>query len=159
MEPDTDTDEKPGAMSSEQAADFAAINAAASGTVGDQVAGQVQEQGQQPPSAQALGVAAMFIGVARPLLCHTVKGLEGTPDELWAPVIESAAGLLDHYGLASPELQGPWAKFAVSIVPLAGMVVVYRMQNPEPEQNPLQKSAIYQVPGKMPDPVAVEPAT
>lgn len=159
MEPDTVTEEKPGAMSAEQAADFAAIQAGAAGQVAEPVAGQVQEQGQQPPTAQALGVAAMVLGVARPLLCHMVKGLDTAPDALWEPVTDGVAGLIDHYGLARPELQGPWARFAVSVIPLAGMVVIHQMQNPEPEPMALEKSSIYQVPGKMPEPVAEEGST
>lgn len=153
--PETDTDtgtEKPADISAEQAADLAALEASVAGPAAPVVAHQVQDQGPQPPSAQAMGVAVMAMGALRPLLCHLVKGLDTAPDELWVPVTESTAGLLDHYGLARPELQGPWAKLGMSIVPLAGMVALSRMQNPEPEE---QKSDVYQVPG-VPAPSAAE---
>lgn len=137
-------------ISAEQAADWAALQAGAAGAVTAPASQAQAEQGPPPPTAQAMGVAAMVIGAARPLLCHVVKGLDSAPDELWGPVTESTAGLLDHYGLARPELQGPWAKLAMSVLPLAGLVAIHRMQNPEPEEPP--KSAIYQVPGAIPPP-------
>ncbi len=138
---DTDTGEKPGAMSAEQGADFAAIQAAAAGAdVAAPVPGQEVATEQQGPSAQAMGVAAMVMGVAQPLLCYAVRGLDTAPAQLWDPVTESVAGLLDHYGLARPELQGPWAKLAISVVPLAGMVALARMNEPEPPKKEGQQA-------------------
>lgn len=138
----SDQEEKPDAMSAEQGADFAAIQAAAAGAeVQAPAPGQeVAEQGPAKPSAQAMGVAGMVIGVVQPLLCHTVRGLNTAPAQLWDPVTESVAGLLDHYGLARPELQGPWAKLGISILPLAGMVAIARMSEPAPEKQEGQQA-------------------
>ena len=130
------------AMSAEQGADFRAIQAAAAGAeVQEPAPGQeVAEQGPAKPTAQAMGVAVMVMGVAQPLLCYAVRGLDTAPAQLWDPVTESVAGLLDHYGLARPELQGPWAKLAISVVPLAGMVALARMSEPEPQKQEGQQA-------------------
>lgn len=129
------------AMSAEQGADFAAIQAAAAGAeVQAPAPGQEVAAEQQGPSSQALGLSAMVMAAGRPLLCHLVRGLNTAPDELWLPVMESVAGILDQYGLARPELQGPWAKLAISILPLAGMVAIARMSEPEPEKQEGQQA-------------------
>lgn len=118
---------KPGAMSAEQAADLAAIQASAAGEA-VQPGQEVATQGPPPPSAQAMGAAGLFVGIAMPILCATVRGLREAPQELWEPVTEGVAGLLDHYGLASEALNGPWARFAFSVAPLAGFVVIAQMK-------------------------------
>lgn len=120
-------DEKPGAMSSEQAADFAAIQASAAGDA-VQPGQELAQQGPQQPTAQAMGAAGLFVGIAQPILCATVRGLREAPKELWEPVTEGIAGLLDHYGLASEAMNGPWARFAFSVAPLAGFVVIAQMK-------------------------------
>lgn len=142
MSLENDQTEKPDAMSTEQAADLAAIRAAVAGAdVAAPAPGQeVEEQGPAKPSAAAMGVAAMVLGVAKPLLCHTVRGLDSAPDELWEPVTESTAGLLQYYGLDRPELQGPWAKFGVSLAPLLGMTILARMSEPPPEKKEGQQA-------------------
>jgi hypothetical protein len=141
-----DTDEGP-TTSAEQAADLAALEAMALGQIQTPGAPPAP-QGPPAPSAEAMGVAAMVMGVAQPLLMATVRGLNTAPIELWEPVTVSVAGLLEHYGLARPELQGPWARLAVSVVPLAGMAMLAQMQ--EPEKQP-EKSSVYQVPGQLPE--------
>lgn len=132
--------EKPDAMSAEQGADFAAIQAAAAGAdVAAPAPGQEVAE-QQGPSDQALGVSALAVGAIKPLACHVVRGLDTAPDELWLPLIDSLAGVLDHLGLNRPELQGPYAKLAFSVVPLAGFVVLARVSEPEPPKKEGQQA-------------------
>lgn len=117
---------RPG-VSPEQAADLAAIRA---GVAGEAVADPVGEGGElapAAPSADAMGAAALVVGIAQPILCATVKGLKEAPAELWGPVTESMAGLLDHYGIAA-EIANPWARFAIACAPLAGFAMMARME-------------------------------
>lgn len=114
-------------VSPEQAADLAAIRA---GVAGEAIADPVGEGAaveQAGPSADAMGAAALVVGIAQPILCATVKGLKDAPGELWGPVTESMAGLLDHYGIAA-EISNPWARFGIACAPLAGFALMARME-------------------------------
>jgi hypothetical protein len=146
--PDTETSQAP--ASAEQAADLAAIMASVNGAeVAAAPAGQVQEQ--QGPSAEAMGVAGLLVGIIKPIACVAIAGVKDAPDELWEPVAGGIAGLLDHYGLANEALSGPWAKFGFSIAPIAGFAAIAMINQPKKEA--LAKSEIYQVPGQMPTPL------
>lgn len=129
MSADTDTAQ---AMSAEQAADFAALQAGATGAPPVPGTEQLQqEQGQGQPSPQAMQAAGMLVGmILRPLGSAISPGLREAPDELWEPPVEGFAGLLDLYGIAD-KIGGPWTTFAMSMAPLAGIVVIERMQAAE----------------------------
>lgn len=135
MSADTDTAQ---AMSAEQAADFAALQAGATG--GQPVPGAEplqQEQGQGQPSPQAMQAAGMLVGmILRPLGSAISPGLREAPDELWGPPVEGFAGLLDHYDIAEKIGGGPWMTFAMSVAPLVGIVVIERMQAAEKPKAP-----------------------
>jgi hypothetical protein len=124
-----DQDEKAGrpGVSPEQAADLAAIRASVAGEAVTDPAGEGGELAPAGPSADAMGAAALVVGIAQPILCATVKGLSEAPADLWGPVTESMAGLLDHYGLAA-EISNPWARFGIACAPLAGFALMARMQ-------------------------------
>lgn len=117
---------RPG-VSPEQAADLAAIRAGVAGEAVTDPAGEGGELVQAGPSADAMGAAALVVGIAQPILCATVKGLKDAPAELWGPVTESMAGLLDHYGIAA-EISNPWARFGIACAPLAGFALMARME-------------------------------
>ncbi len=129
MSTEENNEARPG-VSPEQAADLAAIRA---GVAGEAIADPVGEAGELAPagpSADAMGAAALVVGIAQPILCATVKGLQDAPGELWGPVTESLAGLMDHYGIAA-EISNPWARFGIACAPLAGFALMARMQEEE----------------------------
>lgn len=125
--------------STEQAADLAALQTAAADgqvtTVAAGPAGQGAPSEPQPPSEAALQVAALAVGMLRPLIEYAVPALRGAPDELWKPVPEGAAALLDHYGVNADWMQSPWAKFAFSLAPLAAFAAVKAMEE-KPKAKP-----------------------
>lgn len=136
----TDSMPKPGpapAMEPEQAADLAALAAAAQG---DPAAAPDAQQAQQtsnepqPPSAAALQIAAMAVGILRPLAAYAVPSLKNAPDELWAPVPEGLAAVLDHYGASAEWMQSPWARLGLSLTPLLAFAAVESMK--EAKQKP-----------------------
>lgn len=124
--------------SSEQAADFAALQAAAAentAPVMAQAQGQVQDTGPQPPSAAALQIAAMVVGMLRPIAAYAVPSLREAPDALWEPIPEGVAAVLDHYGADADWLQSPWARLAFSLAPLAAFAAMKSMDE-KPKAKP-----------------------
>jgi hypothetical protein len=120
-------------MPSEQAADLAAIKAAASEQPAP--AGQVEQgeagQGAEPapPSAGSVQAATMLVGILRPLLGFALKSLKDAPDELWEPLPAGVAGVLDHYSVDGAEwLRNPWVRLAFCGAPLAAYVVAEEMK-------------------------------
>lgn len=122
----------------EQAADLAALTAAANAdSAAPATTNQAQPEAQapQPPSASALQLAAMAVGMLRPLIAYAVPALRNAPDELWEPIPEGVAGVLDHYGMQPEWLESPWARLAFAAAPLAAFAAINSMnQKPkEPE--------------------------
>jgi hypothetical protein len=131
----------PGA-SAEQAADLAALTAAAGGGEGGQVQADEQEAGQIPqPSEAAMQVAALAVGILRPVLAYAVPALRTAPDALWEPVPGGVAGILDHYGIGVEALQSPWARLALACAPLAAFAAVEAMKEP-PKKEPTEGPAL-----------------
>lgn len=126
----TETENKP--ASSEQAADLAALTAAAQGDAPAAAPGaQPEQQGPQPPSAASVALATMLVGMLKPIACYLAPALKKAPDELWAPVPEGMAAVLDHYDLGESELlRNPWARLGLSCAPL----IAYAAMNAEPEK-------------------------
>lgn len=124
-------------MNAEQAADLAALQSAANEATAPPAPGADQAQATtepQPPSAAALQVAALAVGMLRPIVAYAVPSLRSAPDELWAPVPEGVAAVLDHYGMQAEWMQGPWARLAFSLAPLAAFAAVEAMKDkPKPE--------------------------
>ncbi len=123
---------------SEQAADFAALQAAAAentGPVSVEAPGQPQDTGPQPPSAAALQIAAMVVGIVRPIAAYAVPSLREAPDALWEPIPEGVAAVLDHYGADAEWLQSPWARLAFSLAPLAAFAAMKSMEE-KPKAKP-----------------------
>lgn len=121
----------------EQAADLAALTAAATEGSGAPVATTDQAQaGPQPPSASAIQLATMAVGMLRPLLGFAVPALRNAPDELWQPIPEGVAGVLDHYGMQAEWLESPWARLAFAMAPLAAYAALETMKEKpkEPER-------------------------
>lgn len=116
-------------MTPEQAADLAALTAGAAEPVQDAAQQQAQQAANepQPPSAAALQIAAMAVGMLRPLLCYAVPSLKNAPDELWAPIPEGLGAVLDQYGASAEWMSTPWARLAISITPLAAFAAVEAM--------------------------------
>ena len=118
-----DDDETGDDIASEQRADLAALEAAAgqAGQGGPQPV-QVQEQAQepiQPPSTAAMAAATMLVGIVRPLVDYAVPALRGAPDELWMPVPEGVAAVVDHYGGGAEWMRHPLARLGMALAPLA----------------------------------------
>lgn len=121
-------------MSTEQAADLAALKASAADAPPTPGQAQPVEAGQDdgpaPPSAGSLQAAAMMVGMVRPLLGFAVKSLKDAPDELWEPLPAGVAGVLDHYSVDGAEwLRNPWVRLAFCGAPLAAYVVAQEMAN------------------------------
>lgn len=116
-------------VSAEQAADLAALTASANQENATQAAatGQPEAQAPQPPSASALQLAAMAVGMLRPLIAYAVPALRNAPDELWEPIPEGVAGVLDHYGMQPEWLESPWARLAFAAAPLAAFAAIQTM--------------------------------
>lgn len=118
----------------EQAADLAALTAAAG--EGTPLDNSVQPQAPQPPSASAIQLASMAVAMLRPLIGFAVPVLRNAPDELWEPIPEGVAGVLDHYGMQPEWLESPWAKLAFAMAPLAAFAALETMKEKpkEPER-------------------------
>jgi hypothetical protein len=129
------------AASAEQAADLAALQQAAGGD-----AGQVQQADPEPgtipqPSEAAMQVAALAVGILRPVIAYAVPSLRAAPDALWEPVPGGVAGILDHYGIGIEALQSPWARLALACAPLAAFAAVEAMKEP-PKKEPTEGPAL-----------------
>lgn len=111
------------AATDEQAADLAALQARASPP------GQPQEvQGggaaaQQGPSQQALQLAALAVAIIKPLACYAVPALAKAPAELWEPIPQGLAGVIDHYDLGD-HISNPWFGLALASAPLAAYALM-----------------------------------
>lgn len=122
---------------SEQAADLAALQGMAA--AGEPAApGQPEQADQpaiQPPSAAAMQMAALAVGILRPIVCYVVPSLRTAPDELWEPIPEGVAAVMDHYGASAEWMQSPWARLGFSLAPLAAFAAMDAMSKPkEPER-------------------------
>lgn len=118
---------------SEQAADLAALQGMAA--AGEQAAPgqpeQAEQQAIQPPSAAAMQMAAMAVGILRPIICFAVPSLRTAPDELWQPIPEGVAAVMDHYGASAEWMQSPWARLGISLAPLAAYAAMDAMSKPK----------------------------
>lgn len=115
----------------EQAAELAALTAAANeGAPGQPAAAEPEQQGPQPPSAAALQVAGMAVGMLRPLLAYALPALRTAPEELWEPIPEGVAVVLDHYGMEAEWMQSPWARLGFAVAPLAAFAAIEAMKQP-----------------------------
>lgn len=151
--------------SAEQAADLAALQAAASpapGAPGAPVADQAAEQGPPEPSAQAMQVAALAVGILRPVIGYAVPSLRAAPAELWEPIPAGVAGILDHYGIGMEALASPWARLALACAPLAAFAAVEAMKEP-PKKDPTEGGDVLDLaaskPASEPQPVGQKTVT
>lgn len=120
-------------LAAEQAADLAALQAAAAPPAPQGPRGDYLEPGERmdevlPPSAAAMAMAATIVGVCRPLAAYAMPALRGAPDELWEPVPEGVAAVLDHAGASAEWMRSPWARLAMSLVPLVAYAAAAAMQ-------------------------------
>lgn len=149
-----ETDTSMGAAA-EQAADLAALQAAAAGAEpapGAQVA-DAEAQAIAPPSAAAMQMAAMAVGILKPIICFAVPSLREAPGELWEPIPEGVAAVMDHYGASAEWMQSPWARLGLSVAPLCAFAAVQAMNAPKPKAEPEAGGAL-QLEAKAPDVVA-----
>ena len=119
-------------VNAEQAADLAALQAAASDQQAAQQATQPEQQQAQelaPPSAAALQMAGMAVGMVRPLISYVIKSLQDAPEQLWEPIPEGLARLMDHYGASAEWMQNPWAQFGISVTPLVAYAAIKGMED------------------------------
>lgn len=155
----TDTQEIERAIEGEQAADLAALQAQAnpSPAPGETTGtgGQVAEQGPAEPSAQAVQVATLAVGMMRPMVAYVVPSLRAAPDELWEPIPAGVAGILDHYGIGMDALANPWARLAISCAPLAAFAAVEAMKE-APKKEPAAAADVLDLAASQP--AAAEPA-
>lgn len=137
----------------EQAADLAALQAAAGGAPGPQggAVAEQQAEGPPPPSAAAMQMAAMAVGIMKPIICFAVPSLREAPSELWEPIPEGVAAVMDHYGASAEWMNSPWARLGLSLAPLACFAAVEAMKD-KPKAEP-QAQAI-SLEAKAPDVVA-----
>lgn len=141
--------EEKAAMPDEQAADLAALEAAAA--LENEVppaqakaeAAAVESQG-----AQAMTDAGMLLKIARPVLERIFPAARGADASAWDALQEPIGELFAHYGVSMGDmLQNPWAKLALASVPLA-----YHVWDNQ------QKAAPKQVTDSGPDFVAAAPS-
>lgn len=139
----------------ERKADLAALHAAVSEQVQAQTPLQEPDRGPQPPSAAALQMATMAVGIIRPLVAFAVPALRSAPDELWSPVPEGVAAVMDHYGASADWMQNPWARLGISLAPLAAYAAVESMKaKPKDEPKPAIDGPV-QLPEGRPGPAPV----
>lgn len=115
------------AASDEQAADFANLQAQAGIGQGQEPGQQIAQTGQDkppPPSASSMQAAVIALGVLRPLICYAVPVLKTSPDELWQPIPEGLAAVLDHAGLQPEWMQSPWARLGFACAPLLAFAAI-----------------------------------
>lgn len=127
-------------IADEQAADLAALQAGANPAQAAQAGPAVVDEApteQKPPSAQAMALAGMAVGMLRPLIVYAVPSLREAPDELWAPIPEGLAAVADQYGVAAEWMQSPWARLAFACAPLAAFGAMQAMSKPKPEAQAL----------------------
>lgn len=87
-------------------------------------------------------MAALAVGILRPVVCYAVPSLRGAPDELWEPIPGGVAGILEKYGVGIEAMQSPWARLALACAPLAAFAAVEAMKSPpKPEAEPLPEIA------------------
>lgn len=130
-------------VADEQAADLAALKAAAGPAPGapGAPAAVAQEESNEPapPSAEAMALAGMAVGILKPLVCFAVPVLKDAPAELWQPIPEGVAAVVDHYGGGPAWMNSPWARLGFSLMPLVGYAAVQAMNKPkEPEPMALE---------------------
>lgn len=115
---------------SEQAADLAALQGMAA--AGEPATPGQPEQAEpgaiQPPSAAALQMATLAVGILRPIVCYVVPSLRTAPGELWEPVPEGVAAVMDHYGANAEWMASPWARLGFSLAPLAAFAAIEGMK-------------------------------
>lgn len=140
----TTSTDKP--KNAEQAADLAALQTqAAEGAPAPGAPGAAPAQ----PGQNSLQVAALAVGMMRPIIGYAVPALRTAPEELWQPVPEGVAAVLDHYNLGADWMNSPWARLAVSLAPLAA----YAAMNAE---KPDDKPAPLAAPVPAPDPAPAQ---
>lgn len=147
------TDDTSMGAAAEQAADLAALQAAAAGA--EPAPGTVAEaeaQAVAPPSAAAMQMAAMAVGILKPIICFAVPSLREAPGELWEPIPEGVAAVMDHYGASAEWMQSPWARLGLSVAPLCAFAAVQAMKEPKPKE--AAEGAPLQLEAKAPDVVA-----
>lgn len=86
-------------------------------------------------------MAAMAVGMLRPLICYAVPTLRDAPGELWEPIPEGVAAVMDHYGASADWMQSPWARLGFSLAPLAAYAAVSAMNKPKEEPKRVGLSA------------------
>lgn len=143
----TDTQEVERQIDAEQASDLAALQVAAGEGQGAPVPGAPgAEPERQGPSEQSLHVAAVVVGIVRPLICFAVPKMSEAPDALWEPIPQGVAGVLDHYDL-SQHMDNPWAGLAMSCAPLAAFVAMEAMKDkPKPKAKEPQQLEAFAAP-------------
>lgn len=131
-------DDAPGReASSEQSADLAALQAMAAPEAPAAGVPAAQAQEAQGPSAQAVQLAAVAVGVIRPLICYAVPALRTAPEALWEPLPLGVAGVLDHYDLGE-HFDNPWVGLAMASAPLAAFAVMESAKAP-PKEKPAER--------------------
>lgn len=133
-----------GTSSAEQAADLAALRAAAAPVTAPGAPGAAVDSEnpvQQGPSAAALQVAELAVGMLRPVICFAVPSLREAPGELWAPIPAGVAGILDHYEIGMEALNNPWARLAMACAPLGAFAAVQAMKAP-PKPDPTDSEKV-----------------
>lgn len=143
----TDTQQVERAIDSEQASDLAALQLAAGEGQGAATAPTGATPEPTGPSEQSKQLAVLVVGIARPLICYAVPALRNAPDELWEPVPQGVAGVLDHYDL-SQHIDNPWAGLALCCAPLAMFAATEAMKNAPKDAKPKE-------PGQLAAPVDV----
>lgn len=124
----------------EQAADLAALQAAAAGAVPAAAvapgapAGQAAPEQLPPPSAAAMASAVVMLKTFQPMVTALVPVLRNAPPEVWEPIPEGIAVLLDHFKANPAWLANPFVRAASALVPMAGFVALHMMQNPSPKK-------------------------
>ncbi|MEH0165582.1 hypothetical protein [Roseateles microcysteis] len=137
MNQDTENDKGPAV---EQAADLAALQAAADGATATVTGAAVPAQGQAedaplpPPSPQALAAAKVLIKQLRPLATVALPALREAPDDYWEPIPEGIAVIMDHYGTSVDWMRTPWGRLTMALLPLGGFVAVQVLNKPKPAQ-------------------------
>lgn len=127
-------------VADEQAADLAKLRAQVQATAPVPGVRSTEPEGEQdddedgelpPPSPQAMQMAHMVLTTVKPLLCFAVPALQEAPEEYWDPVPVGLGAVFDEVGVSPKWMRSPWARLAMSLVPLASFVAIKSLDKPK----------------------------
>ncbi len=99
------------------------------------------------PGAMAQQAAAVIMTIVRPLASFAVPQLRDAPDELWAPIPEGLAAVLEEYGGDNLAImKNPWVRLGMCCAPLAIYATQHAPQKTAPDALAAPASVVLEAP-------------